>query len=644
MINPENKLLTRKDFEDALYDILNPLQKYYSIGKARINLNSIATVYNESTIGMESFSRIIWGIAPLSVYKENNEYINNIIEGIKNGTNPLHEEYWGECKNYDQMFVEMTPIALALCIIPKKILGNMSEDEINNLEKWLNYINERDVVDNNWLFFRVLVNVALKKVGLKYNEKKIEESLERIESFYLGEGWYSDGKTQQKDYYISFAIQYYSLLYISIEKENDMTRCKKYEERAKLFAKDFIYWFSSNGSSIPYGRSLIYRFAQSAFWGALAFAEIEIFSWGIVKGILLRNMRWWFKQNIFDRDGILNLGYVYPNLAMTESYNSPGSPYWALKSFLPLALSEEHPFWKAEEEELPILDNKKLQEYSNMIIMRDEFGEHIASFVMGQYSQYKLAHCEAKYTKFVYSNIFGFNISKGNMNLEQRSLDSVLSVSLDNELYKVRYDNNKNYICEDYLYTEWNPWENVKINSWIIPGLPWHVRIHKVITDKKLFMIDGGFSIENRKYSTPSIDRKNKETIFSSIINYDNMTSGIINLSKNGIVSTVIPECNTNLLYTRSEVPIIKYEADLGENIFISAVLGDCSGNTINNLLEKCPKVKFVENLIQIKFDNSIINIDVNKRIKFNIDKNNISCSNYIKRVIKIILNYMRQR
>jgi len=40
---------------------------------------------------------------------------------------------------------------------------------------------------------------------------------------------------------------------------------------------------------------------------------------------------------------------------MAEQYNSPGSPYRALKFFLPLALPDSHPFWQAAESPLPEL-------------------------------------------------------------------------------------------------------------------------------------------------------------------------------------------------------------------------------------------------------------------------------------------------
>lgn len=36
----------------------------------------------------------------------------------------------------------------------------------------------------------------------------LEEYLEGLETFYLGEGWYQDGDSGQKDYYISFAIHF----------------------------------------------------------------------------------------------------------------------------------------------------------------------------------------------------------------------------------------------------------------------------------------------------------------------------------------------------------------------------------------------------------------------------------------------------
>lgn len=43
------------------------------------------------------------------------------------------------------------------------------------------------------------------------------------------------------------------------------------------------------------------------------------FTWGVIKGLLLRNIRWFTqKPNVFNRDGSLSIGYAYPNLFMSE--------------------------------------------------------------------------------------------------------------------------------------------------------------------------------------------------------------------------------------------------------------------------------------------------------------------------------------
>jgi hypothetical protein len=75
------------------------------------------------------------------------------------------------------------------------------------------------------------------------------------------------------------------------------------------------------------------------------FADVELptsLSWGVVEGIWLRNLRWWTTQHdIFQPNGMPSIGY---------SYNSPGSPYWCILAFAPLAMPENHPFWSAKEE------------------------------------------------------------------------------------------------------------------------------------------------------------------------------------------------------------------------------------------------------------------------------------------------------
>ena len=80
-------------------------------------------------------------------------------------------------------------------------------------KNWFFQINEVQVPHNNWQFFIILVNRFLQLLDLEYSKEKYDQAFSIIEDMYLGDGWYSDGKTQQRDYYIPFAFHYYALLY-----------------------------------------------------------------------------------------------------------------------------------------------------------------------------------------------------------------------------------------------------------------------------------------------------------------------------------------------------------------------------------------------------------------------------------------------
>ncbi len=62
----------------------------------------------------------------------------------------------------------------------------------------------------------MLVNLGFKAVGLPYDQEVIRKNLDRIDDFYLGEGWYADGISAHCDYYIPFAIHFYSLFYAKL--------------------------------------------------------------------------------------------------------------------------------------------------------------------------------------------------------------------------------------------------------------------------------------------------------------------------------------------------------------------------------------------------------------------------------------------
>lgn len=349
-----------------------------------------------------------------------------------------------------------------------------------------------------------------------------------------------------------------------------------------------------------------------AFWSAIIYAEVDVFSLGIVKGVINRNLRWWFKQQIFDNSGLLTVGYAYPNINMSEEYNGSGSAYWALKVFLILALDNQHEYWKVNEEELPPLHSRVIQQHSRMTICRNN--SHVAAFVNGQNCE-GLVHSAAKYEKMVYSNIFGFSVPRSNNSIRQGAYDSTLSISDDGEVFKPR-SGLKYYLNEDkFLYSIWKPWNDVEVETYILPNVPWHIRIHKIKTKRNIILCESGYSIERKSHLNPSISRTINERDNGVGITYGNIHSGILSLIGNGLPEVIYPVANTNLNFPRTELPVLSWKLRKGDYFIVNAVLGDMSFNRKNeNYWNDIPKVNVEGNTISVSHHDiaEVINLEKN--------------------------------
>ncbi len=602
----ENPLKTRQDLVSALAQLTEPLWPLYSEGRARLKVGNTGAGYPASTAEMEGFSRLLWGLVPLLSGGGDNRLWEKVLDGIRHGTDPSHEEYWGDVRDYDQHLVEMAVFGFALAAIPERIWVPLAPKEQDNLYNWLNQINFHPCHDCNWLFFNVLVNVGFLKLGRPYDEEQMLNNLNRMDDFYLEDGWYSDGINGHSDYYVPFAIHYYSLLYAKLMEREDPERSLKFKERAKKFASEFMTWFAPDGSALPYGRSLTYRFAQSAFWGALAYAGVDGLPAGVVKGLLLRNLRWWFSQPIFDAGGVLTIGYAYPNLVMAENYNAPGSPYWALKTFLPLALSEEHLFWNEEELPMPEIPAITVQKPAHLVIVRESDSGHVAAFNSGHLYTNEHTHTSAKYEKFVYSTGFGFSVPRSEWGLSQGAFDSMLAISESGDnLYRVRRQNVESEIVDNVLRSVWKPWADVEVQTWVVAGLPWHIRIHRIETERSLDTAEGGFALGQENEMISKIDT------FGALASTSWGTCGIKVLIGCRKGELVWPNANTNLLRPRTVLPTLTASLKPGIHWLASAVYGYASGDAwgkradqIGEILKHSP-----EHDLNVKFSKETVTI-----------------------------------
>jgi len=165
-------LNSKKDFQNLMFDILNPLKPHYSEGGAELYLGDSFAHYDIKATYMEAVSRPLWALSPYWAgggrEEESNPFIDIYVKALSNGTDPENTEYWGECGNFDQRFVEMAAISYNLMYAPETIWDRLSDVQKLNLADYLYKINEHPLPVCNWILFAVMVNVALKERGMKY--------------------------------------------------------------------------------------------------------------------------------------------------------------------------------------------------------------------------------------------------------------------------------------------------------------------------------------------------------------------------------------------------------------------------------------------------------------------------------------------
>ncbi|KAL6849296.1 hypothetical protein ACO1O0_008832 [Amphichorda felina] len=572
----------RASVQKLLETVLDPLEPFFSPNKARVNCPGATAVrFDQTASEVEGFARPLWGLAFLLAGDGQYRGTEWWIQGLKSGTDPESPEYWGYPRDNDQRMVEMCPLGYALADAPV-IWNSLTPKERENVEQWLgNSINEKDMPNTNWLWFRVFANLGLKKNGGKFSQERLNSDIEHLETFYRGGGWSNDGPEgiHQMDYYSSsFAIQFLQLIYARLAGDEDPERAEEFKKRAQQIALDLVHYYDDDGRAIPYGRSLTYRFAVVSFWGAMAYAGAELpapLTWGMVKGIVLRHLRWWQTQHaMWTSSGTLSLGYSYPNMY-----------YWACLAFICLAVPEAHPFWTSEEE-----------------LLGDAIPKVKALKHPGHIVSYPMKGTHAKYGGLAYSSAYAYSVPPGLFSLEQYALASQLGLSDDGgEYWKARRTNE--YAAIEYredkpiLVSVWRPFPDVRIKTILIPPTEetpnWHLRAHKIEAGREVMTADGSFAISNVNSEDGRYldlyDATKCEGTWPKIIgNYDVKTpagwaagkSGAFAVSKGAVgikaleswggrqANLVNADPNSNLVESRTVIPTLQHTVKQGETVW----------------------------------------------------------------------------
>lgn len=311
---------------------------------------------------MEAFGRLMAGIAPWLALpddgtaegKQRAELRELALKAYKNAVDPASPDYllW---RKEGQPMVDAAYVAESFLRAWDALWVPLDKQTKDRYIEEFTQIRRIDPPYTNWLLFSSTIESLLAKAGAPHDDYRINSAARKMEEWYTGDGWYSDGPNFAFDYYSSYVFHpmYLETLqtmrdlgrYTRIDYKNYYNRALK---RAQKYAIVLERMISPEGTFPVFGRSIPYRMATMQPLALMAWYQKlpAGLTNGQVRGALTSVMHRMFdgKEN-FNEKGYLTIGFAgrQPNVA--DWYTNNGSLYMTSLAFMPLGLPASHPFW-----------------------------------------------------------------------------------------------------------------------------------------------------------------------------------------------------------------------------------------------------------------------------------------------------------
>ncbi|WP_020557606.1 DUF2264 domain-containing protein [Embleya scabrispora] len=362
VLPPEDRTLspytgwTRAHWEAVADGLLTAVRPYRSPGGALITLPGRTSWSGERSDGLEGYARtfLLAALRAAGTAASGRPVPAALLEpyadGLRAGTaapGTADAESWPAVVDRGQAMVEAASVALALHLTKDQLWDRLDESVRERAADWLAGALRHEPVDNNWWLFPVAVGTFLEAADRHTGQARaaIDRGLARIEKWYVGDGWYTDGAGRYFDHYNGWAMHLYPLLCAAVAGEpTDPVR----RERLREFLTGYGRLFDRTGAPLHQGRSLTYRFASAAPLWLGALVDATPYSPGTTRRLASGVLRHFLDRGAA-RDGLLSLGWYGPDAATVQPYSGSASPYWAAKGFVGLLLPERHEVWTARE-------------------------------------------------------------------------------------------------------------------------------------------------------------------------------------------------------------------------------------------------------------------------------------------------------
>ncbi|MFF8395816.1 DUF2264 domain-containing protein [Streptomyces sp. NPDC016172] len=349
---------TRAHWEAVADRLLDSLTPYASPGLAQYRLPGPPSHSGPWSDGLEGFARSFL-LAAFRIAGSGGRETPGLIEryaaGLASGTDPRSPDHWPPITDRSQPMVEAASVAIALHETRPWIWDRLDDRVRQRIADWLGGFLGAVVNDSNWRLFQVITEEFLASVGAPHSRAEIDAGLARLEDWYRGDGWYTDGDGRKFDYYNAWALHLYPVLWARIAGPRaDSRLVAEHRARLRSFLHDHQHFFGGDGAPVHQGRSLTYRFGTTAPLWAGVLADATPLPPGRTRRLASGALKHFAERGVPDERGLLTLGWYRPFLPVTQRYSGPASPYWASKAFLGLLLPADHPVWTAPEEPGPV--------------------------------------------------------------------------------------------------------------------------------------------------------------------------------------------------------------------------------------------------------------------------------------------------
>uniref|UniRef100_UPI0020294A27 DUF2264 domain-containing protein n=1 Tax=Actinotalea sp. C106 TaxID=2908644 RepID=UPI0020294A27 len=278
-------------------------------------------------------------------------------EGLAAGTDPHGPGRWPRLSEHAQAKVEAASLALVLDLTRPWLWEGLAPLVQEQLVDYLAEAVGDDTYPRiNWVWFRLVVQTFLRSVGASHSLTEMQEDLATHDRFVREDGWLADGDQRAFDHYTGWALHLYPTLWARMRGAEDLAAPRRERDVQLLdrYLRDALTLVGADGSPLLQGRSLTYRFAAAAPFWVGAMAEVPSSSLGELRRAASGVVAHFVDHGAPDHRGLLTQGWHHEWPAISQTYTGPGSPYWASKGLLGLALPADHPAWTAVEEPLPV--------------------------------------------------------------------------------------------------------------------------------------------------------------------------------------------------------------------------------------------------------------------------------------------------